>query len=395
MKETRIVSLTLELDSEQGGSSVVVREPFTRQQKVFVAGSASPAEVALALDRLGLGGQMLAAGAAAPHSLRPSSLAPGLSDSRGPGSLIPRDLGPAALLAALLDALATAVLRAGLTQESSSWDEALDELVTLVQARELDGVSRLLAVIEHALDERNAERTAMALAAVGNAIATLRVGDSALAGELSGDTAAQVQELGTLELVEVGRYRERGALLLETRLLVEPASGELFREVGCVGRGLSQGQPGRKLVVDLGQRLPSTDPPRLVIHQYEMRPRASTTDLQRALAAARRDLSLPPGPRSDPLRLVHSPLPVLLAPERLLLEKGEALTLVDDAGNRLAVLASGTAAPTEALVDLVERGEQPLALVGSLVTDASGIGLLPWTAWLQTDDGPRPFQLSV
>ncbi len=395
MKETRVRSVTVEVESEQGGSSIVVREPFGRS-KVFVAGPAGASEVTSVLDRLGLSGSQ---GVQSPHSLRPSIMPSSsalAADSQTPSSIHLVDGTDELGLAAELEKLAEAILRGGLAAESSSTDEALDDLFEIVRGRELEAVARLLSAVERAVEDHSAAELAMALAALAHAVDALRGPRSELQVELCGAGPDGCQDLSGLELVEVGRTRQRDALSVETRLLVDLSTGEMFREVACVGRGLSHGQSGRKLVVDLGQRLISTDPSRLLVHQYEMRPLASQQELERALSDARRDMSVPPGLARDPLRLVYQPLPVILAPAGIVVERGERLYLVDESSRRLAVIAPSSGAAPEALAELVERGPaQPPVLVGSMVTDSSGIGFCPWTAWVAAHNGLEPRQLSL
>jgi hypothetical protein len=398
MKEPRVLSVILELDSEQGSASIVVRDPFGRGRKVFVAGASSAADVSQALERLGLTGGFTQS-THAPHSLRPSirpSATGAASDAAPASALSQGDRVAEVGLAEELEKLAGAVLRGGLAGESSSTDEALDDLVELVRGRELDALARLVDSVEHAIEVRSATLLAIPLAAVGHAVEALRGPASELQAELCGPGPVGSSELTGLEMVEVGRTRQRGVLTVETRLLVEISTGELFREVACLGRGLSHGQTGRMLDVDLAQRLPSTEPARLLIHQYEMRPLATRAQLDRALVAARTDMSLPPGVRQDPLRLVYQPLAVLLAPARVVVERGECLHLEDDAGRRLAVIAPTAGASTEALADVVDQHpETRITLAGSMVVDSSGIGFLPWTAWLLEASGPRAVQLDL
>lgn len=396
MKEPRVLSVVVEIESEQGGASVVVRDPFGRGRKVFVAGTSSSSDVSHALERLGLSGGV-ALGSAAPHSIRPSirpSAGPG-SETEPPSSLHLESVAELGL-AEELEKLAAAILRGGLVGESSSTDEALDDIVELVRGRELDALARLVDAIEHAVEERAAAKLAITLAALGHAVDALRGAASELQAELCGPGPLGATELSGLELVEVGRSRQRGVLTVETRLLVDLSTGEMFREVACLGRGLSHGQTGRMLDVDLAQRLPSTEPPRILIHQYEMRPLAARTQLERALSGARTDMALAPGVRQEPLRLVYQPLAVLLAPARVVVERGEGLHLEDENGKRLAVISPTGGAATEALADLVEQHpNSAMTLAGSMAADASGVGFLPWTAWLMEANGPRAVQLDL
>ena len=204
-----------------------------------------------------------------------------------------------------------------------------------------------------------------------------------------GQRASEDVPIGATELVDVGRHRERMHFTTETRLLVELATGILYREHGLPAQ-LSYGPSGRKLMVDLGSREESGAPERLRIFQYEFRPAASGEELERALGFAEKSLALPRDIRERPLLLAALPRAVFLAPATITVGKGGSITLTDEDGESLSV-ARG--APGEALLELLSASEEPAALSGALVLGPEGIALSPWAAVLR--DPCRVAQLSL
>ena len=141
MSETRIRSISIEIETDHGGSTVVVRNPDTARQRVFVAGPASAQEVTQALDRVGLAhsgpsGPLSVRPAAPvatppPPSLRTSVTPPPVSITPGPESIVGRQQA----LPDRLHALCSAVLRVGSRSHTSSVEEAIDSVAELVESQ--------------------------------------------------------------------------------------------------------------------------------------------------------------------------------------------------------------------------------------------------------------------
>lgn len=392
MSEPRIRSVSIELESDHGGSTVVVRNPDSPTQRVFVAGPATGAEVNAALARLGLGAPASLRPAAPlatapPPSVRLSATPPPVNVSTPPPEAV---AGRLESLADRLHALNSAVLRVGSLTLTESVDEAIDAIAELVVAQELSAVARLLTRLDVALgDERAGDETALLLGAIAEVVDVLESGEPPAVFAELGQRASEDVPIGATELVDVGRHRERMHFTTETRLLVELATGILYREHGLPAQ-LSYGPSGRKLMVDLGSREESGAPERLRIFQYEFRPAASGEELERALGFAEKSLALPRDIRERPLLLAALPRAVFLAPATITVGKGGSITLTDEDGESLSV-ARG--APGEALLELLSASEEPAALSGALVLGPEGIALSPWAAVLR--DPCRVAQLSL
>lgn len=384
MTERRIASITIELD----GATVVVRDPFGPSPQVAVAGDAPPAAVERALEQLGLSGSP-------PRSLRTTAIP--IAFEAPPPSLRPEP-PPASpsrvetLPRALID-LAVATLRAGRSAPTTSVDEAMESLRRHVEDGPLPAIARLLSRLQPALDDaRGLEETAVALAAIGRvarSVSAARVlaGDGE-ALELSG-IEKQQGALADAVLIEIGRLRERRPVSWETRLLLDPGTGTRYRECGPLRSGLSLGPPGRTLLVSFGARLASSAPARVQIFHYEYRPAAEPEALERVVEHATRSLAIPEALRTDPLALVATPVAELLRPARVATGKGGSLTLLDDDGRALGVTDAGALGATEALLELVERGDSAVrALAGAFVVGPRGIGFQPWTAIVQLEGRP-------
>ncbi len=402
VSEPRIRSISIEIETDHGGSTVVVRNPDTVNQRVFVAGPASAQDVTQALERVGLAqsgpsGPMSVRPAAPvatppPPSVRASVTPPPVSVTPAPDAVGGRQQA----LPDRLHALCSAVLRVGSRSQTSSVEEAIDAVAELVERQELEAVARLLSRLDMALeDERAIEETTLLLAAIADAVDILRAGEPAsLASELSRNPNSSGVPIGATELVDVGRIRERMHITTETRLLVELATGIVYRECGAPSQ-LSFGPSGRKLVVDSASREESIEPERLRVYQYEFRPAADDEDLERALSFARRSLELPRDLQARPLTLAAVPRAVFLAPSRTAVGKGGTITLHDDDGASLPIAPGSASGAGEALLELVSTSETLEALSGALVLQTDGIALAPWTAMVRERGKLRVVQLSL
>lgn len=379
MKDIKVHSVTIEVTHPGGGATLVIREPQDAAQRVYVAGHL-PAEVAERVVReLGLDVALApasAAGGAPPSSRRAtppldvvSELASSAADST------PADT------AQLLEELASAVLRAGRLQPTSTVDELLGRAWAHVRGRV--SVARALARLEEGLaPDAPPALAALALATLAELALALR----AESGELRLELQAKSEPFEPATLIEVGRHRERGAVGWETRLLLETTSGTLYREEGPLReRRLSRGPVGRIVSVTLGRRLQGLSPSRLQILQYEYEPAAPSSVLEQATAFASPSL-----PRISPsgLELVAVPRPAWLAvdgltlqPESPWLETGEAEVALAD-GPLGGILA--------ALRERMDAGLRPRALAGSLEHRVDGadtrLVFVPW-AGLFEDQG--------
>ncbi len=431
MSEPRVLSITVELADSQGGSTIVIRDPFGPARRVYTTGNAQLPEARQVIELLGLDAP--AADSSHPPSVRPRSSPPPplavlgatpVSFRVGPLSqrpaaprpsvippdpvvevrdeTAPLDLTPSTLyrepLPATLEALVGSVLRAGRSAQTSTVDEAIAAAKNSLSERALPCVARLLARLESALaPEAPVEETALVLAAIGSVARRLSSSPDEPGSLELGGSEVEAAPMEWCELVEVGRCHERAVVNWETRLLVNPRTGELLREAGVPARGaLSLGSPGRRVVLSFSSRLQGLDPPRIRIYQYEYAPAASPAELARAAAAARRSLELPDEVASDPLLLVARPLPMLLAPEHIESDRSAGVRLVDAEGHSLLLADDLEPGACEALLDSIESGSgRIVALSGALVARTSGIAFVPWSALVGDDDECRLLQLAL
>lgn len=438
MTEPRVLSITVELSDEQGGSTIVIRDPFGPARRVYTTGTAQLPEARQVIELLGLSAPLT--DSSHPPSVRPPSVRPpsvrSPSSSPPPVSVIgatplsfrvgplsqrpaapslvppetvevreetaPLDLTPSALyrepLPATLEALVGSVLRAGRNAQTSTVDEAIAAAKNSLSERALPCIARLLGRLESALaPSAPVEETALVLAAIGCVARRLSSNpDDPTSLELDG-SELEAEPMPWCELVEVGRRRERAGVGWETRLLVDLRSGELLREAGVPARGaLSLGSPGRRLVVSFSSRLAGRDPARLRIYQYEYAPAAAPAELARAAGFAERSFALPDEVDDDPLLLVARPLPVLLAPERIESDRTTGVRLVDTEGRCLLLADDLEPGACEALLDFIESGAgRIVALAGALVARTGGIAFVPWSALTGNDEACRLLQLAL
>lgn len=430
MSDPRVLSITVELADGQGGSTIVIRDPFGPTLRVYTTGNAQLPDARKVIELLGLAATR--PGTHPPSSHPPSSSPPPVSvlgatpisfrvgpASRRPPAAVhpsqtplelldlkedppPLDLTPSTLyrepLPATLEALVGSVLRAGRSTQTSTVDEALAAAKNSLAERDLPCIARLLARLESALQPTApVEEPALTLAAIGSVARRLSTSpDDPTSVELGGDE----QEAGPIdwcELVEVGRCRERAGVGWETRLLVNPKTGELLRESGAPTQSsLSLGSPGRRVVVNFSSRLVGMAPPRIRIYQYEYAPAAAPAEVALAAGFARRSFILPDEVHDDPLLLVARPLPVLLAPERIESDGATGIRLVDAEGHCLMLADDVEPGACEALLDFIESSsDKVMALAGALVIRTGGVAFVPWSVIAGSDDSCRLMQLTL
>lgn len=382
MGEIKVSSVALEVTHAEGSATVVIRDPRSPEERVYVAGDLPAHLVEEALRELGFerGGGALSAAAGAPPSSRLPSSPFGVASAElasAPAASTPEDT------ADLLEELASAVLRAGRHQPTSTVDELLERAWSAVRGR--IPIARVLARLEEGLAPGAPHAAAgLALAALGELVAALRAEASELRQELLGRS----EPLDASNWVEIGRRRERGGVGWETRLLLETGSGNLLREEGPVGdRRLSRGSVGRFLTVTLGRRLYGLQPARAQILQYEYEPAAAAEQLElvESFAAA-----TPPTLSSNRLELVTVPRPVWLRVQRLTLahgayslDTGEAQLPLHD-GSLAGALGGPLAGALRALFEEHQTSDGVRALAGSLELRGAGDGarlvFVPWAA---------------
>lgn len=373
MGDTKVRSVTVEIDHPRGNATLVVRQPWSSEQRLYVAGDLPDGVSEDVLRRLGLQPPAPRVTETPPSSTRLGW--PQIATSATPSSSSPTPDAEPAGLAELLDELVHAVLRAGRHQPTSTVDDLLRRAWSAAEGRA--PLARALARLEEGLDPQAPPAlAALTLAAIGELASTLRASSGSLWQELQGTR----ESLDPCMPIEVGRRRERGAVGWETRLLVEPSLGALFREEGPLGdRRLSRGSVGRCLSVILGSRRGGLLPARVEIQQYESEPAPTQQQLERIAATAATSL---PELSENGLDLVLVPRPVWLAVRDLGIEQNVCRLSTGETD----IVLQDTACPgaTSVLLEYQGDGAEIRAVAGSLELRASDarteLVFAPWSA---------------
>jgi len=371
----RVRSVTVEVDGDDGGATVVLRRTGGALRAMCSCGApggCSHLEAALA----GL------SEAAALEMEGPASTSP-RSTSSGPPA---RDLSRADPMLAELRVLIEAMLRASAGEVTTAVDEALRAATAALTLRPFPGVARVLARVSASLGARgSAMETALAITALDEVAAALEGSrGEEVRAEVTG-AGAEVVRLDDLELVEVARARDRGNLVWETRVLVDPSAGAVYREEGLAGsRGLSTGLCGRRVLASLASRQVSREPARVALMQYVLEPAAPEALLRRAAESATKTLAVPEELGAAPLLGVACPRVAWLAPAAVTIERGTAL-LADAAGNRLAIDRARDPGAFDALAELLDGGGDIRAMAAVCHVDVDGVRVVPWSAVVERD----------
>jgi hypothetical protein len=386
---TRVRSICVELDTADGGETVVIRPPASADAALWrsVCSCGAPS----------CEHRLVAEAAFAEASVREESVPP----SAGPASVArpgspERGGARGDPLLAELGTLIEAMLRAAAGEVTAAVEDALRATTDALATRPAPGVARVLGRVSSSLGARgSAGQTALAITALGEVAAAL---EGAHGDEVRAEVAGvgpEVARLDEIELVEVARMRERGPLLWETRVLIEPGSGALWREEGPAGaRTLSTGVSGRRVLATLASRQLSRQPPRVSLMQYALEPAASASLLEHVAEAAKRDLSLPEDLAAAPLLGVACPRVAWLAPKDVENARGGAF-LTDDGGRRLALERTRDPGAFEALMELLAGGTRVRALAGAFQVDVDGVRFQAWSALLTRDEGLELMPLSA
>jgi len=378
----RVRSVTIEVESDDGGATVVLRRTAGGLRAMCSCGAQGGC-VHLESALAGL------SEAAALEMEGPASTST-RSTSSGPPI---RDLARTEPMLADLRVLIEAMLRASAGEVTTAVDEALRAATAALALRPFPGVARVLARVSSTLGARgSAMETALAIIALDEVAAALEGarGEEARA-EVTG-VGAEVARLDDLELVEVARARERGNLLWETRVLVDPGGGAVYREEGPAGsRSLSTGLCGRRVLASLASRQLSGDPARLALMQYALEPAAPGALLRRAAEAASTTMRVPAELGAAPLLGVACPRLAWLAPAAVTLERGAGF-VADASGNRIAIDRARDPGAFDALAELLDGGGDIRAIAAALHVDVDGVRLVPWSALVERD---RAMELAI
>lgn len=305
-------------------------------------------------------------------------------------------------LAAALDDLVTAVVRAGVDAAAGtpSLDESLRRLVAAAPAPLPTSIARVVGRLREALIARDLEVVARLCTGLGRLADSLRHGDARGPIAWLGVAAAAALDvrsgsLGDLRLVDtrlIEVAREWVATVdragLERRYLANPVTGALYREERLRGSAApSLGPCPRTLEVALAELEPGPSPRRLRLLQYEValapEPLVYTELATHAagtfaplLALFREAMATFPA-LAEPF--------VLIAPHALERTRGGA-DLIDGEGARLA-LASEPPEVSAALLALA-ADDVPTIVAGRLISSAGALALVPLSVVAGPHDAP-------
>jgi hypothetical protein len=290
-----------------------------------------------------------------------------------------------------LDELAHAVVRAGRLQPTSTVDELL-ERAWLAAAGNVQ-LARVLARLEDSIAPGGtALHAALALAALMELAEGIRTGSATENDQPGGPTL--VQPFEPCELLELGRRRERGAVRVETRILIDLASGELLCESsGRGGASPSRGPVGRYLCVTLGHRTTAAGLSRIQIQHYEYDPAPSADQLEHVCHLASSNV---PTLASGGLELVATPRPAFVQVRSL---EGGCPRVTCLAGASIQLDDGTCAGVVQALFEQVRLGANIDAIVGTLELShrsgaEAGLVLVPWSAIVSDAAGRHLLPLS-
>ncbi len=392
-----VKSLNVEVEHAGVSTTIILREPYGEGRAVYVAGPLSRRAAEVVLAELGLAPLRLLAASGtselAPTSSGPvdsprlgSQPGPRLEESSSVGSAPRVSREPTALL---LEELAHAVLRAGRLHPTSTVDELLGR-AWLAAANDIP-LARVLSRLEEGLSPSgSAMQTALALTALGELAASPRPSSS----EPASSRPVLAGPFETCELLELGRRRERGALGVETRILVDLVSGELVCEASARGGcPPSRGPVGRHVFVTFGQRTPCTGFSRMHIQHYEYDPAPSPERLDHVCHLASPNL---PALALAGLELVCEPRPVFVRARSL---EGGSPRVTCVGGDSVQLDDGCCPGLVQALFEQLREGTRADALVGTLElfrrsSAETGLVFVPWSVLLEKDGQRRLLPLS-
>lgn len=309
-------------------------------------------------------------------------------------------------LAAAVDDLVTAIVRAGVTTAAGapSLDESLRRLVAAAPAPLPTSIARVFGRLREALVAHDVEVAARLCTGLGQLADALRDGDAATvtawlgvvgAAALEGRTALatmlrSVEPAGETRLIEVAREWvstvDRAGL--ERRYLADPLSGVVYREERLRGAAApSLGPCPRTLAVALAELESGPAPRRLRLLQYEV----SLAPGPLAYTELATHAAVTFAPLLDLFREEVRAYPalaepfVMVAPSAIERTRGGA-DLIDEDGGRLALVGvppAGAAALLAFAQDTI-----PSFVAGRLLTSQGALALAPLSVVIGSHDAP-------
>ncbi|MCC7539632.1 MAG: hypothetical protein IT379_25645 [Deltaproteobacteria bacterium] len=318
-------------------------------------------------------------------------------------------------LSQALAELLLATVRSGLRGSAAPREEATRSVLALVDERPMTGLRRLLARLDVAVREGDAQRAGLALATVADLVEDF--GEARDRRSVGPRLAAALGEPGEVTVVsdrtwvELGRERLplAGRSRLERRYLVDVKAGTLFAEpvlpdVDVARGGTRRGSAGpspRTLVVGFGEVGSAGAPAPAWPRQYAVVPDVAPDAWAEIEAAAEREVSAVVGryrAELDGLGAMAEPA-CLFAPAEVVEHEGNAV-LEDSAGRWIPLARSWDPVACDAFAAAV-RGVVVRLVLGRLVHADETVCLLPRSVLVDVPEsvtrvtvGPRLIRLA-
>jgi len=300
-------------------------------------------------------------------------------------------------LADAIDDLLTAVVRLGTERAlgSPSFEEGVERLVRLAPSPLHHGMDRWIGRVRLALAERDLTVLSRLLDGASRVVGHLRSQPMTTDGrrrlrawfgptEDVGPNRDAVHERIFVELArEWSAGRERGSA--EVRYLVDPQSGETFREVRRRGTSGSVGPCPRQLFVGLAELESEAVPRCLRLFQYTVSPIVTKEAWSGIEANASRDFLL----LAQDYRAALKAFPALAEPFAIVrpaeCRREEGLVLLDASGHPLSLARARDPGAAETLEGMSAEGP-PRWVAGRLVDAEGALLLAPFgAAWGEND----------
>lgn len=307
------------------------------------------------------------------------------SSKSSPGTIPPPSAAKEHPIASAIDDVLTAVVRLGAIEahDSPSVDETIERLLKVAPTPLPYGLSRWIGRLRTSLADRDVDHLARlmdgASRVVGDLTLTPANKDSKrrVGAWLAPTRVGDVDTITDCVLVEVGREILSGATrgALERRYLVEPSSGEVYREERR--RPTEDGSVGpcpRQVAVGLAEVERGPAPRRVRLLQYAVTPKIATPSWRCIAEMAVRDF----GTLAKDYRDALKSFPALAEPFAILApakwERAEGLVPLDAEDRPLPLAKAGSPGALSALEKLTT--DQDPAWVAGRVIDVDGDVLL-------------------
>ncbi|MDH5491922.1 MAG: hypothetical protein OEY14_08205 [Myxococcales bacterium] len=329
---------------------------------------------------------------------------PELSASGPVAELAPPPLADASVhpLADALDGLVTAIVRIG-AGEAFGAPAVEDAFARIVAGSRTPSrsLSRWIGRVRAALSDAAIDRLARLLVGASRLAEALRSPSPShdearrIAAWLGGSGSSPVGVLSECILIEVGREWVGGVdrSALERRYLIDPGSGEIYREERARGtRPGSLGPCPRQISVGLAEVIDGPSPREIRLLQYAVTTAIPSQQWEAVAGSASRSFSA----LAASFRASLVEFPALAEPFCVAApaswERPGGLVPVDIEGDALPIATADEPGFTAALEALTASAE-PRWVAGRLIDHAGGLMLRPFSLGLSGPDGPIFYRL--